>query len=72
MTDLDTALAAIAEALREPVVWTRQEKGWSTSVLGGVCKDQGGWWFWPIDESKRIGPFWTEKEAKQAAEEGGK
>lgn len=51
------------------VNWEMQDKGWHTSELGGVA-DEGSrkWYFYPVDDQPRHGPFGTMKEAVNKAE----
>ena len=49
------------------VKWAQQEPGWHTSERGGVVRENGGWWFYPIDKSQKYGPFRSMAAAKLAA-----
>lgn len=49
------------------IKWERQEAGWHTSRRGGVVRENGGWWFYPIDGSQKYGPFRSMAAAKIAA-----
>lgn len=54
----------------EPIMteWIRQERGWYTSELGGIClEDSGRWFFWP-SENNPLGPFNSLAQAKREAE----
>lgn len=31
--------------------WEKQEAGWYTSDIGGICREHDGWAFWPDDFS---------------------
>jgi hypothetical protein len=37
--------------------WERQEAGWYTSPRGGIVQEYDGWYYWPDDSDRRIGPF---------------
>ena len=47
------------------MTWKKQEAGWYTSELGGICKERNGkWYFYPIEIKEdiftnRSGPFTT-------------
>lgn len=48
--------------------WEIQNAGWHTSELGGVAKERDRrWYFYPMDDSQRHGPFNTCAQAKAAA-----
>ena len=52
------------------VTWNKEEKGWYTSPIGGICKEKTGWWFFPVDEfSTPNGPFKSLKETLKFLEE---
>jgi hypothetical protein len=67
--------------------WGFMEAGWYVHpILGGLCKETadtahaagsphgGGWYFWPVDESRGcfLGPFKTRTKAIVAAEKHGR
>lgn len=48
--------------------WEKQDKGWYTSELGGIAQEADRkWYFYPIEETKRSGPFKTMKDAVAAS-----
>lgn len=49
------------------IEWEMQERGWYTSIRGGVVRERGGWWFFPADGSQKFGPFRSLAAAKIAA-----
>ena len=55
---------------RRPIMWERQQRGWHTSRLGGICLEHDGWHFWPIaTDIDSLGPFKSLAAAKRAAED---
>lgn len=51
------------------VIWHKEEPGWYTSELGGICiEEDGTWWWYPKDTATAFGPFLTLGQAKEAAE----
>ena len=46
--------------------WRRQEAGWYTSEIGGICLENEGWCFYSFDGVTR-GPYKTFAEAKRNA-----
>lgn len=54
--------------------WERQEPGWYTSELGGLCREGVRWWFYPSDRGEgsiyahRYGPYRTLAEGKRVVE----
>lgn len=49
------------------IKWEHQDKGWYTSELGGIAEEaRSKWYFYPIDESPRRGPYRTFAEARAA------
>lgn len=52
-----------------PVMWVREEAGWYTSTLGGICQEgDGRWHFYPRDSSPHDLAYPTCKQAMRAAE----
>ena len=50
--------------------WRRQEAGWYTSELGGICQeDEGCWYFYSFDGRVTRGPYKTFAEAKRNAQQ---
>jgi hypothetical protein len=51
-------------------MWRFEEAGWYTHpTLGGICRENDGWYFWPFCQaSKRVGPYKTLREAREAVE----
>lgn len=53
------------------IEWSMAEPGWYTSKRGGIVRENGGWWFFPIDdEAQKYGPFRSLAAAKIAARRG--
>lgn len=62
-----------AETVDLALSWVKQEPGWYTSEIGGVCREDNGWWFYPSGWMREgmmnfSGPFPTKSEAIIAAE----
>jgi hypothetical protein len=48
-------------------IWTMRGRGWHTSELGGVLREQDGWYFYSKDDDAPAGPFKTKEAAMEAA-----
>jgi hypothetical protein len=52
-----------ATSVWQPVCegWRREEPGWWVmDGVGGICREADGrWWFYPVEDSERVGPFRT-------------
>ena len=58
---------ASVHMLVQGMLWVCREAGWWTSAgVGGVCLEPDRkWYFYPLNDSKRFGPFSTLAETLQ-------